>query len=46
MNTQTTQSTLKAAINNVANLDTASTRRVNNFQPNFSLETYQCGGCG
>ena len=45
MNTQSTQSTLKAAIKNVTNLEAISTKTTNNFQPNSYLDTYGCNQC-
>jgi|GEM_PF-7069742 len=45
MNTQSTQSTLKAAIKDIANLEAISTRTTNNFKPNFYLDTYHCNQC-
>ena len=45
MNTQSTQSTLKAVIKNVTSLGTVSIAKINSVKPNSSLDTYNCGGC-
>lgn len=45
MNAQTTQRTLKAAINNALELRSMTTRRTNNLKHNFELESHQCLFC-